>query len=165
MKPFGNRERSMTSFASCVWCGAIAMGWLVSMAVHAKEIATENSPARITINKTPTTVSIWYVDPASNDTAYVKEHFQKRLEHYGSTALIESCDPVVEMQGINTFQGMESLTPVAFAAACQVHVRGRMIEIIMCDFPMVGKFSTASSGSLDLEWFASFISANCPAGG
>lgn len=151
--------------APCALFGLIVGCALIALTANAVEIAAKNSPARITINTQPTTVSIWYVHKASSDIAYVKNHFQEQLKRIGSTGRIVSCDPVVEMQGINTFQGEESFTPASIAAACKVRIDGRSIEVIMCDFPMVGKFSTASSGYLDLDWFAGFITANCPAGG
>lgn len=56
---------------------------LIALAANAGEIATENSPTRITINKQPTTVSIWYVDKASSDIAFVKKILSGTAERHG----------------------------------------------------------------------------------
>lgn len=139
MNIFETRSQSQT--VPCALRGLIAGGVLIALTANAGEIATQNAPARIAINTQPTTVSIWYVDKASSDIAWVKKHFQEQLKGIGSTGRIVSCDPVVEMQGINTFQGEESVhAQVSYAAWCAVRIDKKVLNIAMCDFPMVRKF-------------------------
>lgn len=94
----------------------------------------------------------------------IKRSFQTELSAYGSAKIV-SCDVIVEVSQIETNGDILAARDSSYGASCEVSSKGRQLSLLMCDFPMVGKFTVTGTGTVTLEWFAQFIRTNCPAGG
>src|SRR5450830_2001623 len=129
----------------------------------AEGVQASNLPLDIKIEQPLASVRI------QNVTDYVEKEritrsFQSELSKYGSAKIV-SCDSIVEVSQIETNGNVLAGKDRSYGASCEVSSKGRRLSLLMCDFPLVGKFTVTGTGDTTLMWFSQFIRTNCPAGG